>query len=90
MNCFLYYILLINLLSFIVALTDKSNAVKHTWRISENCLMLLSVIGGSIGLLLCLLLSNHKTRKVKFMVGVPIIILVQIVILALFFNEVIL
>ena len=90
MNNFYYYILLINILSFIVALTDKSRAINRSWRISENRLIFLALIGGSVGMILGLLLCNHKIRKAKFMVGIPIIIIVQVIILAFIFNEVIL
>lgn len=78
MKYYLYFALMINLISFIVSITDKFRAVKHKWRISENTLIFLALIGGGVGLLTGLLLSNHKTRKKKFMVGVPAIIIARI------------
>ena len=86
MEKILYYLLLINIISFIVAITDKKRAVKQSWRISESFLMLLSFLGGGVGLLLGLLLCNHKTRKIKFMVGVPIIILIEVIVLAVIIS----
>lgn len=83
MKYYLYFALMINLFSFIVSITDKFRAVKNKWRISENTLIFLALIGGGVGLIAGLLLSNHKTRKKKFMVGVPTIIIVQIVLGAL-------
>ena len=81
MKYYVYYLLLINVISFIVAVTDKFRALKHKNRIRENDLIVLSVAGGSVGMLLGLLLSNHKTRRKKFMIGLPIIIFIQIFIL---------
>ena len=81
MKYYVYYLLLINVISFIVAVADKYRAIKHKKRIRENDLIALSIVGGSIGMLLGLLVSNHKTRRKKFMVGLPIIIFIQIIIL---------
>ena len=82
MKYYLYYLLLINLFSFILAIADKIKAKKNLRRVRESDLILLSVIGGSIGMLLGLLISNHKTSKIKFMLGIPCIIIVQILIMS--------
>ena len=82
MKYYLYFALMINLFSFIVSITDKFRAVKHKWRIGENTLIFLALIGGGVGLMSGLLLSNHKTRKKKFMVGVPTIIIARLVLAA--------
>ena len=86
MDKILYYLLLINIFSFIVAITDKNRAVKHSWRISENAMMFLAVLGGAVGLLMGLLICNHKTRRIKFMVGIPVIILIEVIVLAVFVS----
>ena len=83
MNDYLIYILLINIISFILALTDKHRAIKKKWRISENTLLFTAIIGGGVGLLLGLLLSNHKTRRKKFMIGVPVIIVLHLIIMSI-------
>lgn len=84
MKYYFCYLLLINAISFIVAVTDKIKALRNKWRISELSLFLLAIFGGSVGLLLGLLLCNHKTRKKKFMIGIPVIIIIQVVLSALF------
>lgn len=71
------YLLLINAAAFAVYGVDKQKAVKGKWRISENTLIGLAVIGGSVGALLAMKCFHHKTRKKKFSVGVPVILLLQ-------------
>lgn len=71
------YLLCINLAAFIVYGMDKQKAVKGKWRISEDALIGLAVIGGSVGALLGMRIFHHKTRKKKFSVGVPVILLLQ-------------
>ena len=83
MKDYLIYILLINVISFILSLTDKHRAINKKWRISENTLLFTAVIGGGVGLLLGLLLSNHKTRRKKFMIGIPIIIVLHLIIMSI-------
>ncbi len=73
------YILLINVFTFFVYGYDKNRAVKHKWRVSERTLLLLAVIGGSIGAAAGMLVFHHKTKKPKFTVSVPVIFFVQLV-----------
>ena len=73
------WLAVISLVSIIVCCYDKI-AAKH-WtkrRTRERTLLLLSALGGSVAMLLCMLLIRHKTKHAKFMVGIPLIILVQI------------
>ena len=82
MNDLLLYVLLaLNLLTFIVYGIDKWKAVKGKWRIPEATLLILAVIGGSIGALLGMQIWHHKTRHLKFKYGVPFILLAQIVLI---------
>ena len=62
----------------ILTVSDKRRAIKHRYRISEFTLMLFSALGGSVAMLLTMLLIHHKTRHVKFMVGIPVIIILQL------------
>lgn len=86
MKYYLFYLLLINAISFILALSDKNRAIKRKQRISERTLIASAVFGGGLGLLLGMLISNHKTRKKKFMIGVPLIIVIHLIAAALIFN----
>ena len=72
------YLLAVNFITFLLYGDDKSRARRHAWRIPEKTLILSAVIGGSAGAILGMRFFHHKTRKPKFAVGVPVILLVQI------------
>lgn len=72
------YLLLINAASFLLMLADKRRAVKKCWRIPEARLMLCAAMGGSVGALAGMYLFRHKTRHLKFTLGIPLILLSQI------------
>ena len=59
-------------------LTDKRKARKNLWRIPERVLLGAALLGGSMGVLAGMRLCRHKTKKAKFFVGVPCILLLQI------------
>ena len=73
-----YYIVFINLLGIILMFLDKRKAVKNRWRISENTLMLTSLIGGSLGILIGMYTFRHKTKHKKFTIGVPVQLIINI------------
>lgn len=77
------YLALISLVSIIVCIYDKI-AAKHNpkHRTRERTLLLLSAIGGSVAMLLTMLLIRHKTKHAKFMIGIPVIIVVQVLAVA--------
>ena len=74
----LIYLLLINLWTFAVFGWDKRKAKREQWRTPEKKLILLAAIGGSVGALLGMRVFRHKTKKKKFSVGIPVILVVQI------------
>ena len=74
----MYYLLAINALSFILFGLDKYKAKKGKWRISEATLLMMAVIGGSIGAWVGMRLWHHKTMHKKFKYGIPIIIILQV------------
>ena len=76
---FFVYLLIVNALGFVLMLADKRKARKKKWRIPESTLMLVALIGGSIGCLSGMYLFRHKTRHPKFTVGVPLILALQVV-----------
>ena len=75
----LIYLSAISLISIIVCCYDKV-AAKHLQqhRTRERTLLLLSALGGSVAMLITMLIIRHKTKHIKFMVGIPLIIAVQI------------
>lgn len=77
------YLIIINLIAVIVTIHDKRAAVKGTWRVKENTLLLIAALGGSPAMYLTMLLIRHKTRKPKFMVGIPLILIVELIIIYL-------
>ena len=74
------YIALISLISVIVCIYDKKISKKNKvqLRIPEKTLLLLSAIGGSVAMFITMLAIRHKTKHVKFMLGIPLIIILQI------------
>ena len=77
-----YYLLAINAVAFIVYGIDKYKAKKAKWRISEATLLLLAVVGGSIGAWMGMKVWHHKTMHKKFKYGIPAILLLQIALMA--------
>lgn len=73
----LLYIVLINILTFFIYGIDKLKAKKSKWRVSENTLIGMAIIGGSIGAWLGMKIWHHKTLHKKFKYGVPLILVVQ-------------
>ena len=73
-----YCLLAINAVAFIVYGIDKYKAKKAKWRISEATLLLMAVIGGSIGAWVGMRIWHHKTMHKKFKYGIPVIIIFQV------------
>lgn len=82
----LIYFGIINFITFIVFAIDKVNAQEHRSRIKIVTLLGLSFIGGSIGALLAIYLLHHKTKKDYFTVGIPIIMIMQVIVLFYLLN----
>lgn len=78
----LLYLLIINALGFALMLADKVKARKNLWRISESTLMLIAALGGSVGSLFGMYTVRHKTKHRKFTLGIPAILLAQIILAA--------
>ena len=78
MKYFLMYLLIINAAAFLLMLADKRKARKGRWRIPEATLMGAAALGGSIGALLGMYTFRHKTRHIKFTLGIPLILVVQV------------
>ena len=74
----LTYLLIINALAFALMLLDKYKARKNLWRIPEATLMATAALGGSIGALLGMYTARHKTRHLKFALGIPAILAAQL------------
>ena len=84
MNAPICYIVVINLVSFMMFGIDKYKARRGQWRISEATLLAVAAIGGSIGAWMGMKVWHHKTLHSKFRYGVPIMLLVHIALMAYF------
>ena len=82
MNIILYYLLAVNIATFFLYGIDKYKAKKNQWRISEATLLTMAAIGGSIGAWAGMRLWHHKTMHKKFKYGIPVIIIMQIALVA--------
>lgn len=73
---FSYYLIVINVVAFILYGIDKAKAVHHKWRIQESVLIGIAFVGGAFGAFAGMIVFHHKTRKIKFQVLIPIAIII--------------
>lgn len=74
----IYYLLFINIIGFLAMGIDKLKAQKGWWRIPEGTLMMLCLLGGGIGTIAGMYTFRHKTKKMKFTIGMPTILITEI------------
>jgi uncharacterized membrane protein YsdA (DUF1294 family) len=79
------YIILMSLIGFCQMGMDKNRARKQRWRISERTLFLTAGIGGSFGSLLGMYVFHHKTKHLRFVLGIPALALIHIILLYIVF-----
>ena len=77
------YLLIINAAGFLLMLIDKLKAKKNLWRVPEATFFLVAAIGGSIGSLCGMYLFRHKTKHFHFILGMPLILAAQVIIVIL-------
>ena len=78
---FLTYLVFINLLNFCLFSSDKKRARNRQWRIPESTLLLVSLFGGTLGGLIGMNVFKHKTKKIKFIIGLPVILIINFLII---------
>lgn len=79
------YIVLINLFTFFMMWLDKRKAIKGKWRIPETTLLFLVLLGGGIGGIAGMYIFRHKTQKAKFVIGFPVILICQVLLIVLLY-----
>lgn len=84
--CLLIYLGFINLLSFLAFGFDKYRANRDKWRLKNGLLLGLSFIGGALGGIVGMKVFRHKTKKSYYKMGLPLMVLMQVLILVLFMN----
>ena len=77
----LLYLLIINLIGFFMMWSDKRKAKKGKWRIPEQTLFIVTAIGGGIGTIAGMYTFRHKTKKLKFTIGLPALVILEILII---------
>ncbi|MBR3413507.1 MAG: DUF1294 domain-containing protein [Bacteroidales bacterium] len=83
----IYYLLAINVLTFIVYGVDKWKARRGRWRVPEVTLLVLAAAGGSVGAWVAMQLFRHKTQKKKFRYGVPVLFVLQLAAVVYFLES---
>ena len=73
------YLVIINLIGFYMMWSDKTKAKKGAWRIPEQTLFVVTALGGGIGTIAGMYTFRHKTQKLGFVIGFPLITILEIV-----------
>lgn len=80
------YIIIINIISFFIMLYDKKQAIYNNFRISEKTIFIISLLLGGIGTYVGMYVFRHKTKHLKFTIGIPIVIILNIISVFYIFN----
>lgn len=80
------YLVIVNVVSFIMYGVDKAKAKLNKWRIPEATLLGISFIGGSLGAFAGMQLFRHKTKHIKFKILAPLFIIFHVVILVVIYK----
>lgn len=86
MDELILYLVTINAVTFLAYGLDKQKAKQNRWRIPEKVLLGLAALGGSVGAFVGMHAFHHKTKKLKFSVGVPVIFVLQLAVLVYFIS----
>ena len=73
------YFIIINLIGFFIMWLDKRKAKKGAWRIPEKTLFVITALGGGIGTIAGMYTFHHKTKKIQFVIGFPLITILEVI-----------
>lgn len=76
-NMIIYFVV-INIIGFFIMWLDKRKAIKGSWRIPEKTLFIITALGGGIGTIAGMYTFRHKTQKIQFVIGFPVITILEI------------
>ena len=79
MKNIIIYLISINIIGFLIMWIDKRKAIKGSWRIPEKTLFIITAIGGGIGTIAGMYIFRHKTKKLNFIIGLPLITILEII-----------
>lgn len=86
MKFIIIYLLIVNIILFTLMGIDKRKAKLNQWRISERTLFISAILGGSLGGILGIYTFRHKTKHFKFKLGFPLIFILQLIIIYIYYN----
>ena len=78
------YLVIINIIGFLAMGIDKRKAKKNSWRIPEKTLFIITTLGGGIGTVTGMYIFRHKTKKIDFVIGLPAILILEIILIVYF------
>ena len=81
------YLLVINIIGLLIMYIDKKKAKYGRWRIPEKTLLVIALLGGSIGTMIGMYWFRHKTKKLKFTLGFPTILISEIIVITYFLSK---
>lgn len=86
----LIYFIIINIIGFLIMFIDKQKAKKSVWRIPEKTIFIITALGGGIGTILGMYIFRHKTKKANFVIGLPLITILEIlgIVYYIFINKI--
>ena len=79
MQNFVIYLIIINIIGFLIMFIDKRKAENGSWRIPEKTLFIITALGGGIGTITGMYTFRHKTKKPEFTIGLPFITILEII-----------
>ena len=83
---FIIYLIIINLITFFAMWVDKRRAKYGKWRVKENTLLIFALLGGGIGGIAGMYAFRHKTQKMQFVIGFPLILISEIILAVLLYT----
>ncbi len=87
MKYFIIYLIIINLIAFLAMYIDKRRAKYGKWRIKEHTLFILALLGGSIGAIAGMYTFRHKTKKMRFVIGFPAILVCEVILGVMLYHD---
>lgn len=87
MKYFVIYLIVINLIAFLAMYIDKKRAKYGKWRIKEHTLFVLALLGGSVGAIAGIYTFRHKTKKARFFIGFPVILIAELLLGIMIYND---
>lgn len=87
MKYFIIYLIVINLIAFLAMYIDKKRAKYGKWRIKEHTLFVLALLGGSVGAIAGMYTFRHKTKKARFFIGFPVILIAELLLGIMIYND---